>query len=368
MPSQINYLDTRKSSNGSIYFELKNLTYFCGQSITGNIIIDLKEQYEGNLVVLCLEGIEELSHPSSKNQSGSVNRIVKTTKLIYDFSQCQPHNVIEPDTMKVSFEMEIPNDLSSQVNIFYDYENCFRINYYLCAYIIPRNPNQKPLQGIQRILIFQEKSIADAPIYKNLKYSPRYMLFLGLGSYSLKLYLKKSNFYPGENTMITIDYDFSQLEKEVNQIKIDMIGVISNNSNQQHTELNILSTECEISQIKGIEKKQIFIPVTCPLSTQGQFAKLQFFFQLTPILKNKTSYKLKSLNQDINIYPNQNYYQNIHMPQIKHPKPQSHKQITELTSSSSLLIDQKNNKDFQKFSDLQQEYLNYYEIEKNFST
>ncbi|KAL4428768.1 hypothetical protein ABPG74_001282 [Tetrahymena malaccensis] len=368
MPSQINSLDTREPANGSIYFELKNLTYFCGQSITGNIIIDLKQQYEGNLVVLCLEGIEEINDPSHKNQTSSVNRIVKTSKLIYDFSQCQPHNVIEPDIMKISFEMEIPKDLPSQVNIFYDYENCFRINYYLCAYVIPKNPNQKPLQGVQRVLIFQQKQIADVPIVKTLKDSPRYMLFMGLGSYNLKFYLEKPNFFPGENTMITIDYDFSQFEKQVNQIKIELIGVISNNSNQQHTELNILSAECDISQTKGILKKQIFIPITCPLSTQGQSAKLEFFFQLTPVINSKRSYKLKPLNQNIYIYPNQNYYKNIHMPQIKHPKPLSQKQITELTSSSSLLIQQNNNNDFQKFSNFQQEYLNYYEIEKNFST
>ncbi|KAL4470127.1 hypothetical protein ABPG72_016664 [Tetrahymena utriculariae] len=368
MTSQNNQLDTREPANGSIFFELKNLTYFCGQTIKGDIIIDLKQQYEGNLVVLCLEGIEEINYYSRKNQSSSVNRIVKTSQLIHDFSQCQPHKIIEPDIMKIPFEMEIPNDIPSQVNIFYDYENCFRINYYLCAYVIPNNPIQKPLQGIQRVLIFQQKQIADAPIFKTIKDSPRYMLFLGLGSYNLNFYLEKPNFFPGENTMITIDYDFSQLEKEVNQIKIDMIGVITNNSNQQDTEFNILSTECEINQTKGIEKKQIFIPITCPLSAQGQFAKLEFFFQLTPVTKSKRSYKLKPLIQNVNIYPNQNYYQNIHMPQIKHPKPVIQKQITQLTVSSSLLIQQNNNKAFQNFSDSQKEYLNYYEIEKKFST
>ncbi|EAS01573.1 arrestin (macronuclear) [Tetrahymena thermophila SB210] len=290
--------DNRRQVRGGIYIQLQQTAFVSNQVIQGLLNINLEEPFQGHILQITLNGVEETrftyavrsgKHTSTRHAIGQ-NNFLNFSIPIYDFSQGSndPAFIIQPCQLVIPFQLVVADKLPSSMRYFYTEANQCSIKYNLIASIIPTEANVKPVQGIQEIFIGQQIPTIDLPNTTTSTQSPEVCCCCKSGQIKYNITTNSRSYSPNEIISMKIDIDFNQFNKNIKCLNIKLIGLLSMKASNTQREKHVviyeqpMSVKVEKSQIK--QEVQIQIPGDVTLSSQGQMIQVQYGLQLTSVI------------------------------------------------------------------------------------
>ncbi|KAL4467057.1 hypothetical protein ABPG74_010654 [Tetrahymena malaccensis] len=326
--SQANQKENQDQYKGGIFIQIPKTNYTSGELIEGTLHLSVLKQYQGHMLTVCLEGIEEThftytinkigvkpSHHKIEKHIGEGSKVFLNLAVpLYDFQNGDNNNqfMLMPGQFQIPFQIQTSANLPSSFKFKQDEENYCSLKYTLKAFIIPLVVSDEKIEGFQEIAIRQqEKKDQEQELpYTHLTTEPFYCC-CAYGSYHQKLSLQESYYSPGQTIDATIDCDFSKFDEKVSQVEISLYGILNMKSvsdpiRNKFIGLQQISYEAKVENKKCQQVVKIDIPDNYPTSIEGELINVQFYVDVTPIIQSCCLEQQTPLKLDVYINPKQN--------------------------------------------------------------
>ncbi|KAL4426757.1 hypothetical protein ABPG74_006535 [Tetrahymena malaccensis] len=328
---------------GQIHIEISKTQFQNGESISGEVLIDLNTTLKATCLVVQLEGIEETLFSTQKLQNErhlyqenqvqrrGYNKFHNLIAVAYKFSQGQEESRNIIGQWKLPFQLVIADYLPSSFD-YQDQQNCkCYIKYILSAYILELDSQQR-LLATQEIEILKKPNQIENIPYQVQEYTNPLVCFCCLsGSIEMQAQIDKRVYTHLEEIKIILNCDASKSFMKVPHfiVKIQGLLTIKSSKNQQ-----IEKTFDICSQIVNTEKNKIDnkllklrIPKSAKIGTQGILVTYQNLITIIPAMssflsvKSNTSLKIPFFISPIQSRNQQNnaIQSNLQMVQLQNP-------------------------------------------------
>ncbi|EAR82097.4 arrestin (macronuclear) [Tetrahymena thermophila SB210] len=320
--------DNRRQVKGGIYIQLQKTAFVSNQVIQGLLNINLEEPYQGNILQVTLQGVEETRYTYSVRagkHSKTVyakgrNEFLNFSIPVYDFAQGSNEStfVIQPCQVVIPFQITVSDKLPSSVKYFIDQNNQCNLKYQLIAQIIPKEPNVKPVSGNQEIYIGQQLPVIEQPNTTSSSLSPLVCCCCNPGQISYKVTTNGRYFSPNEIINIQLEVDFSKHKYKIQNLNVKLIGQVDMKSFefQRNKIINVfekcISLKVDKLQIK--QEVQLQVPANISMTSQGQLIQVNYYLQIQPEVK--TIFHLIDIPHTIQMFINPNPSQNLNCQEI----------------------------------------------------
>ncbi|EAR81964.1 arrestin (macronuclear) [Tetrahymena thermophila SB210] len=328
---QSNPKDNRRQVRGGIYIQLQKTYFVSNEVIHGLLNINLEEPFQGHILQVTLSGVEETSFTFETHREGirktiqaqGHNAFLNFQIPIYDFAQGQLQSafVINPCQLVIPFQLAISDKIPSSVQYFCSEKIKCSLKYSIIAEIISTEPNVKPVYGSQEIFIGQQIPSFDLT-FTSTAQQPELCYCCKPGYIQYSINRNQECYSPNEVMNLSMEIDFSQFSKTVNELTIKLVGQLSmkadNTVVNRIIELNENSINVKVQSSQMKSEVQFKIPGNIPLSSKGQLIEVIYYLYIIP--KIDTFYCVSDSSPhyfEIQINPNSNLLQNSqNIPQL----------------------------------------------------
>ncbi|KAL4429277.1 hypothetical protein ABPG74_013583 [Tetrahymena malaccensis] len=288
--------DNRVGVKGGIFIQIDKTHFISNEVIEGFLHINLEEPFNGHLLIVQFDGIEETRFDYqviSKNKKKETKKAKETKRFlsvsmpIYDFATSgkQDSFTLMPGQWSIPFHVKIAEQLPSTIKYFKSVNHNCSIQYSLMAYILPTDLSRMPIQGNQQIFISKYMPKYHDMITRQIENSPLFSCCLTAGSYSLTCMLTQQSFAPTEIINMQIECDTKKFRKKLNKLKIELIANVQMNANvlnQKKEQIVVSKTEIQVNDY--LVQTSIAVPSSIACSAEGTIIQISYEIIVTPVL------------------------------------------------------------------------------------
>jgi len=241
------------SKFGDISFKVDKSSYKAGDTISGNITINLLQAFPGNILFLKFKG-KEVVHIVKSFFVGTVTQdaiysqnknLLKQEIPLKIWENAQ---VLQPGQYEIPFSIAIPLDVPSS---FYQqgFKYVASIYYQLEAFLQPHNKKDPKPKFKQNILIQETLKNVQDNYSKEINTNLHTMKLISKGSNKLRAAFSKNYFSAGEAVKVAVELNNSQSQLNNKKITLKLKQKLSLTANYMNMTEVFTKAKCKISGV-----------------------------------------------------------------------------------------------------------------------